>query len=303
MIIFFLLFFFNLSAEFSVTPKQVTINEPIQVTYTLKNELAAVVNEDQLTGKLLETGHFLLLGLKKETGEKVTTYQWTLEALVSGSYPLSLYKVDFKGTSEEFVPVEFVTIAPFKSPEILPSPPFLPLTPVIPPTLSATNQGLLATIEDQQPEVNIIEIQAKTFPWLGALILMITAVGAPLLIWYILEQRRNRPGPTSEELALIALNKIKNQTYANADDFIVDLSQTIRQFVQNKYGLSLPHQTTEEFLFKAAEHPILKNEMGQKLSLFLKASDQVKFAARIPSVREKETALSFASNFISGLQN
>ena len=253
----------------------------------------------RLTGKILESGRFLLLDKnRREEGDK-TFFTWKLEPLFAGHFPISLYKIEPKGAPAQFTPVLFVTVAPFEKPESRPAVPLLPLTPRIPPALSFTNQQLLAEMEQKEPARNLKELEAKTFPWLSAMVLLFAALAAPATIWYLKMKRESIPPPTPEEIALAELNRIKANTYPTADAFIVDLSQTVRQFIQNKYGLSAPYQTTEEFLQSTSKHPFLQYDLGQKLSLFLQASDQVKFAARVPSPREKETALTFASHFIT----
>lgn len=156
------------------------------------------------------------------------------------------------------------------------------MTPEIPPSLSEENQHLLAEIEARQPAENVELLHAKAFPWipLAAALLLFA-----LVAWLL---QRKKPAPSPQEKALVALT-------ANPD--IATLSHIVRRFIQEQYGLLSPYLTTEEFLLKAAHHPLLQGESGQKLSLFLLAADQVKFAGRSPTSHDVEMAQAYARSF------
>lgn len=296
--LFLLFLFFNLGlpAEFTVTPTHVTINEPILVTFThpKKDEL----NPEVLRGKLLSSGRFILL---KETFSETANdkkFEWTLEPLVSGEYPLSLYNLEIGG-KPLYTPIVRVLIDPFTAPESAPQISLMSLTPDISPSLSESNQALLHKWQQQQPEHNRALINSKKFPWILLFIALLLLIIGPIAYLFYEKRRAIKEVITPEQKALATIENLEEGHYQDSDDLIVKLSSSLREYLKEKYQLSAPHQTTEEFLASTASHPLLNSGQGEKLKLFLQASDQVKFAGREPSSKEIETAIQFAKNFIT----
>src|SRR5690242_2826492 len=121
-----------LAALFTLSSPTIEINEPLTVTLTLPPDVETTL--PHLRGQLLSGGNFMLL----EEHATPPTYVWKLEALREGTFPLSFYQV-----GSLYTPIEFVTVKPFQAPSTLALPSSLPLTPEIPPSLSAANQRLL----------------------------------------------------------------------------------------------------------------------------------------------------------------
>lgn len=270
---------FLLTALLTLSSPSIEINEPLVVTLTMEEK----VDVPLLRGELLSGGNFIL----REEKIEPPTYTWTLEALRAGTFPITL----FHDTKQ-------VVVKPFSPPERKPPPPLLPLTSAIPPDLSQANQALLAEWEKEQPQRNQALLRAKAFPWLHVLSTLALLFLFPLAyrVWKHYQAQKSLLTP--EEWARKQLLEIQNKKYESRALIINDLSQTVRQFIQAKYGLSAPHQTTEEFLKKAAHHPLLSQEAGQKLALFLLAADQVKFANRVPEPHEIDSAIAYAKSFI-----
>jgi hypothetical protein len=168
------------------------------------------------------------------------------------------------------------------------------MTPNLPPSLSAENQRLLATSEAAQPERNLALLRQKTFPYLPFLAAILFLSLGPLLTWYRQKKERERPQPTPEERALYALSRLESGPSSDPATLIFNLSSLVRTFLQERFGLAAPHQTTEEFLKRASHHPLLQGARGEKLALFLLASDRVKFASHTPQPSEIDAALTYA---------
>lgn len=267
----------------TLSSNTIEINEPLTVTLALPEKADIKL----LRGTLIGSGDFMVI----EEKEEGTTYTWKLEPLHAGTFPLSFYKV-----GNLYTPIEFVTVKPFNNPSKLPPPPFLPLTPEIPPSLSEANKKLLGEIGALQPERNLRLQEAKTFPLFSVLLALFLLSTGPLLYKMIEKRKKRLLLLTPEEKALKEIDQLNPQ--ADPQACITQLSQTIRFFIQNKFGLNAPHLTTEEFLKSALQHPLLKGDYRAKLSLFLLAADQVKFAGHTPNSKEAASALACAKELI-----
>ena len=82
------------------------------------------------------------------------------------------------------------------------------------------------------------------------------------------------------------------------EEYYVLLSDTIRTYLENRFGLRAPEMTTEEFLAAAANNSVLKDEHKKMLSRFLTHCDLVKFARYAPDVEEMNSAYESAKQFV-----
>ena len=83
------------------------------------------------------------------------------------------------------------------------------------------------------------------------------------------------------------------------EEYYVLLSNTVRTYLENRFGLRAPEMTTEEFLAAAAEDSVLKDEHKKMLSRFLTHCDLVKFARYGPDVAEMKSAYESAKLFVN----
>jgi hypothetical protein len=97
--------------------------------------------------------------------------------------------------------------------------------------------------------------------------------------------------------ALQTLQKISEEG-TSATSYI-ELSDTVRGYVSEYYHLDAIHATTEEFLHKAAESPLIEQQEKQLLGKFLNQADLVKFAQQSVSESDYETAKETATQFIN----
>ena len=81
-------------------------------------------------------------------------------------------------------------------------------------------------------------------------------------------------------------------------DFYVLLSDTVRRYVEGRFGIKAPEQTTKEFLQAARFHPSIRDDHQRMLAAFLRAADMVKFAAQRPGPAECERGLDAARGFV-----
>lgn len=95
--------------------------------------------------------------------------------------------------------------------------------------------------------------------------------------------------------ALIASQLIEQE---RIEEYYVAISDTIRSYLENQFGLKAPEMTTEEFLEAAARESNLKDEHKALLSRFLVHCDLVKFARYGPNEVEMQSAYDSAKQFV-----
>lgn len=78
----------------------------------------------------------------------------------------------------------------------------------------------------------------------------------------------------------------------------VRLSSVVREYIERRFEVSAPEQTTAEFLRAVRNHPGFDEGQRTTLATFLRAADRVKFAAETPVSGECERGMSIARTFV-----
>jgi hypothetical protein len=86
---------------------------------------------------------------------------------------------------------------------------------------------------------------------------------------------------------------------AAADAWYVELSDIVRRYLEDRYGVRAPELTTEEFLREAHQLEALIDDDRALLTRFLEGCDRVKFAGYHPAQTESGSALETARRFIT----
>jgi len=123
------------------------------------------------------------------------------------------------------------------------------------------------------------------------------------VLWRRRRKRAAPPAPMipAHERALNALDALLAERLLERGEyklFYIVVSDILRRFIEERYGLHAPERTTEEFLVELGNTSVL--ERNQKLTLrdFLKHCDLVKFAEHQPSDIEVEQTFSTCKRFI-----
>ena len=80
--------------------------------------------------------------------------------------------------------------------------------------------------------------------------------------------------------------------------FYLRLSDIVRHYIEDRFGLRAPEQTTDEFLAALADAPQIRGDHQQLLRRFLRQADMVKFAKFMPGADETGGAVEAARRFI-----
>lgn len=129
--------------------------------------------------------------------------------------------------------------------------------------------------------------------WVIALIIAAVALIGLGLRWFLL--RRKAVMLTPREKALLELGKLRGRvSEGNDHDFGVGVSDVLRRFLGEAFGLAAPRQTTEEFLASLGECPRFVPAEREAMAEFLHRADYLKYA-RGEATSEQRLALILAA--------
>jgi len=141
--------------------------------------------------------------------------------------------------------------------------------------------------------------------WLWILVAVVIAGTLAFWLW-----KRRRPtiapnafgAPLSAyEMAMRALQRLRDENPA-VEEFYTRLSDIVRRYLENEFGLRAPERTTEEFLYEMSRDSALTLEHKQLLGAFLQEADLVKFARFRPGEEDKGRAFDAAEKFVGETQ-
>lgn len=155
-----------------------------------------------------------------------------------------------------------------------------------------------------------LEAPAEPFPERPRTLLWASLAGLALLLLgagFLLLRRRAR-GPLPREVAvpphtraLRALARLRTAgrtTPAQIEAFYVEVSNVLRTYLEERFGLRAPERTTEEFLRDLEGGDQLAREHRAELERFLSQCDLVKFAALVPTENDHLATFALAEAFV-----
>jgi hypothetical protein len=132
------------------------------------------------------------------------------------------------------------------------------------------------------------------------------AVVAAIVIAVVLARRRKHKaaaerivGPhewASAQLVALAEEQLIEQSRFH--EFYFRLTDIVRQYIERRFSIMAPEQTTNEFLLQTRTSPVLTDEHRELLGGFLRAADMVKFARHLPTADEAGRAFAGARAFV-----
>ncbi len=165
-----------------------------------------------------------------------------------------------------------------------------------------------SVLADAEPDV---EAPAPLFPsrfkdwWLAGGIAAGVLLLAALLFWWA-RRRKRRPAPDAIAIpphikALRELSRLRDaprRSHSEVEVFYVAVSQVLRVYLEDRFGLRAPERTTEEFLPEVEQSGALDTEQRAHLRQFLEQCDLVKFAAMHPDETVHGQTFDFAESFV-----
>ncbi|MHC5085104.1 MAG: hypothetical protein ACYSOV_05820 [Planctomycetota bacterium] len=227
-------------------------------------------------------------GTVSEDGMMIKSYQYRLEPLELGpsEIPALTFHFERKETPEEnSAAAGTLTTEPVWI-EVITS---LPADP---------NAFAIADIDE------VVEMKANYF-WLWTALGVAFLLGIGIWIGVLI-----RPPKTTEirrvykSAHAIAFERLKAIAAENLveqgriKEFYEKLSTCLRHYIENRFQLRAPEQTTEEFLEQLKTSDALRLEHKQQLQKFLEHSDLVKFARYEPNPEQINESLTMAEEFV-----
>lgn len=140
---------------------------------------------------------------------------------------------------------------------------------------------------------------------IGGLVLLLAGL---LLAWWLIRRHRARPPapaapPTpAHVLALAALQALRERQLIEqglVEPFYVELSTIVRTYLERRFGLHAPEQTTDEFIREAIRSCLLSLDHQHLVAVFLEQSDLVKFARHQPEAADMQNAAAAAERLVT----
>ncbi|UCE47038.1 MAG: hypothetical protein JSW47_15690 [Phycisphaerales bacterium] len=220
-----------------------------------------------------------------ENGNVVSTYQYRLEPLLSGTYSIPAFTFEFHDVNS---PEE-------KKYELTTEPIDIEVT-----SLLDDQRGELK-IEDIE---DVVEIPAEPSFW-WAWVLGVIAATAAAGTWLWLRRRRVkelvRIFKPAHELAYERLRILVNEDLVGAGrvkEFYERISDILRHYIEHRFTLRAPERTTEEFLYELANTNVLPESDKESLAQFLEHCDLVKFARYEPTTEQIQETFNLVKAFI-----
>jgi len=165
---------------------------------------------------------------------------------------------------------------------------------------------LRAQEQDIRDVKGLITIPSPPNYWLWAAILVVLIV-AGYLLWKWMNRKVFSPGVSAARKALDQLHAAERLINMDtAEPLVIKATDAIRNYVENRFSLAAPRQTTEEFLRKLREtNGGLENPPYEEISRyrdelgdFLTCCDKVKFGRGDLVAQDRSALLDSARHFV-----
>lgn len=234
---------------------------------------------DRLGGLLVADVNRKTESLRKD--RKRITESYTVEAVFAGDYAVPPIQVTWGDDAGIEVPVPALKVRDLTPEEKAEAEKFEPIAgPYTPP--------------------GFFERNWHWFALGGTAVLML--LGAGLYAW-TLRKRIERAAPPIPpwEIAYGRLRGLDEKHLPDAGEYepyYVELSAILRYYIEDRFHLHAPEQTTPEFLAAASGSGALEQEHQRILADFLRHCDRVKFAQYVPNVSEMERSFATVLQFV-----
>lgn len=177
---------------------------------------------------------------------------------------------------------------------------------------AATTEEVVVEVASALQDGHGAEIEAPGEPFPTPLSWWWWAAGAAVVLLVVavvlLSRKKPRRRPDHLEIdvpahvrALRELQRWRSAsrtTPAEIEAFYVGVSQVLRVYLEERFGLHAPERTTEEFLRDLESGDALAREHRDELEHFLSQCDMVKFAKHVPTGEEHDLVFSLAEAFV-----
>lgn len=159
-------------------------------------------------------------------------------------------------------------------------------------------------IHDIEGPVELPRPEIVNDPRFIAFIIALAVFIAALIVW--LRSRNRQAAPVvrmpAHELAYLQLERLVADNLPEQGlikEFYQRISDILRHYIENRFGLHAPEQTTEEFLAALGADATLAPSHKSLLKNFLQHCDLVKFAKHEPTTGDIQQTFNSCKNFIA----
>lgn len=225
-----------------------------------------------------------------EDGRVVKANRYRLEPIVSGTYQIPAFQFRFVDVNDPNNPYALDTE---------------PIQVEVTSLLPEDREKLI--IEDIEGVV-----EARGIRPVGLIVgLVITGCAVVAgLGWWILKVRSKAKASKvfrpAHELAYARLRALVNAQLIEAGkvkEFYQLLSGILRHYIEDRFQIHAPEQTSEEFLYNLSRTNTLSDQDRQELTEFLQHCDLVKFAKYSPTTQQIQRTFDIAKEFIQRTQS
>jgi hypothetical protein len=141
-------------------------------------------------------------------------------------------------------------------------------------------------------------------PWMIFIGVFVALTVIGLILWFVAKSfRRPMPPQPPRERALALLEQIRTQiTAMNPYRFSIRVSDILRSYVMEQFGLPVTRQTSVEFLNGLRGSSPFSEDEKSLLEDFLNRCDLIKFARYEATTSDSELLLEEAIRFVKGGQ-
>ena len=291
-------------ATVTVTPKQAKLGDNLSLTLRVEAEPGTSVQMPEF-GEVL--GRFTIARFTPRrtvapSGNTVHEQVYLLQAPMSGRKRIPPLRIEF--TPKQSAPAAATGAGKATATKPADDPTRELLTEELPVTIDSVLPADSVGGELRPPLENLALGHAQSIfrRWTPALI----AGGLLLLLGVVFLVARRRKQvirrASAYDIAMKQLTALEHGGYPapeEADAWYVAVSDAVRQYLENRFEIRAPEQTTEEFLRKSETSDEFSAEQRETLGEFLASCDRVKFAGYLPGEGESRAALELARAFVT----
>jgi hypothetical protein len=227
-----------------------------------------------------------------DEGRILTKKTYTLEPFLSGEYKIAPMKVVFWPKSPGSDEPETRETHEIETEEVL--------------------IKVLSLLGEDREKLQInpifgpVDLPSRPVPWTYVVVGLAALLGLIGTVAFYWHKRRRRIQETAvvipaHELAYRQLQEILGENLLDKGEFklfYAKISDVVRHYIENRFGLHAPKLTTEEFLAKMNTKAHFLSDHQRLLDEFLHHCDLVKFAEHQPAASEIQRTFNACKSFI-----
>lgn len=278
----------------TLSPKKPRLGDPLTLTLTVEAKPGVRIEMPPFGDAL---GRFSITSFTPRSestadGGSRNSQRYVLEAPMSGRQRIPALRIEF---SDERPGMQNKDGGADGARELLTDEVAIDITSVLPEEANKVElRGLRGPLEESLSA-------RRALPYAIPAVLIVLGAACWIVIRRMQQQARKRVRVSAYDMAKQRMAELQGRGWPSdeqVDAFYVELSDIVRRYIEDRYGVRAPELTTEEFLRAAQGELRLKNQQRELLEAFLSTCDRVKFAGYRPGEFESRQAFGEAGRFL-----